>query len=95
MATAVSNIGKMALTCYIGQNLVASLLFGDWGLGLARRMHFGALNMVIAWAAVTALLVVFRTWWLTRFPRGPVEWVWHLSHQRLVRLSSGWTTRQR
>ncbi len=95
VATAVSNVGKMALTCYIGQNLIAGLLFDDRGLGLARKMHFGALNTVLAWALVTALLVAFSTWWLKRFKRGPVEWVWHLSHQRLVRLSSGWTSRRR
>ncbi|WP_307781303.1 DUF418 domain-containing protein [Agilicoccus flavus] len=38
---AVSNVGTMALTCYIGQNLIASVLFYDWGFGLARHMTWG------------------------------------------------------
>lgn len=33
----LSYVGKMALTCYILQNLICSLIFYDYGLGLARR----------------------------------------------------------
>lgn len=84
---AVANVGKMALTCYIGQNLIASILFYDWGLGLARHLHWGVWNDIVAWLAVSTILLVGSALWLRRFRRGPVEWVWHASHQRLVRLT--------
>lgn len=45
---ALSLVGRMALTCYIGQNLIA-----------------------------------FSALWLRRFPRGPVELVWHWSYEAI------------
>nr|WP_246308533.1 DUF418 domain-containing protein [Kineosphaera limosa] len=80
VGTAVSNVGKMALTCYIGQNLIASILFYNWGFGLAQHLRWGVWNTILAWAFVSAILLVFSALWLRRFRRGPVEWLWHASH---------------
>lgn len=82
---AVSNVGKMALTCYIGQNLIASILFYNWGLGLAQYLRWGVWNTIIAWAGVSAILLIFSALWLRRFSRGPVEWLWHLSHAWIMK----------
>jgi uncharacterized protein len=65
-------VGRMALTAYLAQSVVAAVVFV--GLGT-----YGA------WTATSALLVVAGTWvlllvacplWLRWFRFGPVEWVW-------------------
>ena len=84
----LSYVGKMALTCYILQNLICSLIFYDYGLGLARRfpdVDNTVLTMVV-YAVVCAMLITLSWAWLRRFPRGPVEWVWHLSYEAICRV---------
>lgn len=65
-------VGQMALTAYLAQSVVATVVFVGWGT-------YGA------WTATSALLVVAATWalllvgcplWLRWFRFGPVEWVW-------------------
>ena len=75
-------VGRSALTCYIGQNVIASALCYQWGLGLAGRWgHLGAPFAVGVWVLVSALLVVGASWWMRRFPRGPVEALWDLAYR--------------
>jgi uncharacterized protein len=66
--------GRMALTNYLLQSVVGTLLFYQYGLGLwgqvSRAWQFA---LVIA---VFALQLVFSRWWLRRFRFGPVEWLW-------------------
>ncbi len=81
---ALTNVGKMALTCYVGQNLIASILFYGWGFNLSGKLHYGELNDIIAWFVVATILVAFSTVWLRFFKRGPIEWVWHISHTWIV-----------
>ena len=79
----LSHVGRMALTCYLAQNLLASILFYDWGLGLANRTtHLNATAVTLAgYVLIAAILVAFSALWLRRFPRGPVEWAWHASYE--------------
>lgn len=79
-------VGRMALSCYILQNLVCSALFHGWGLGL-NSVDPGARLWVTACAylAVCTAMVLVSRWWLGRFSRGPVEWAWHASYRVLVR----------
>jgi uncharacterized protein len=80
-------VGRTALSCYIAQNVVASVLCYPWGLGLATRFG-GPWFAVAVWALVCALLVAGASWWLRRFSRGPVEALWDRAYrapQRLVR----------
>ncbi len=66
--------GQMALSNYLAQAVIFSVIFYGCGLGL-----FGQLG-----SAITALLglVVFAGqlltshWWLQRFRFGPAEWLW-------------------
>jgi uncharacterized protein len=67
-------VGRMALTNYLTQTLVASAIFYGWGLG-----YFG--KMGSAWGlalscAIFAAQIPFSAWWLRRYQFGPVEWVW-------------------
>ncbi|MFP7722742.1 DUF418 domain-containing protein [Lysobacter sp. A3-1-A15] len=66
--------GRMALTNYLTQSVVCTLLFYGYGLG-----YFEQLSR--AWQvpfvlALFALQVVASRAWLSRFRYGPAEWVW-------------------
>lgn len=66
--------GRMALTNYLMQTILQSLLFYGWGLGL-----IGKLGLVFIYPislALFALQVAYSRWWLARFRFGPVEWLW-------------------
>jgi len=66
--------GRMALTLYLMQSLLASLVFYGYGLGLAGELGRAAqLGFVML---VFALQLVFAHWWLARFTMGPLEWLW-------------------
>lgn len=69
-------VGRTALSCYVLQNLVASVLCYGWGLGLAARFG-GPLFVVALWTGVCALCTGLAVLWLRRFERGPLELVLH------------------
>ena len=65
--------GRMALTNYLSQSLIASLFFfgygfGNWGLSRVDQMLF----VVV----VVVLQIAFSHFWLARFRYGPMEWLW-------------------
>ena len=66
--------GRMALSNYLGQSLVCTLVFYGYGLGWFEQMGR-------AWQLLFAVVlflaqVVFSRWWLQRFRFGPAEWLW-------------------
>ena len=67
-------MGRMALTNYLLQSVVATLLFYGYGLGLARRVS-PSLALLIVLAILAGQLLVSR-WWLRRYRFGPAEWLW-------------------
>lgn len=83
----LSEIGRAALSCYILQNLVASILCYGWGFGLAARFAPEARVpfTVAVYVAVCTVIALFAHCWLRRFERGPVEWLWHSSYRLLNR----------
>lgn len=66
--------GRMALTNYLLQSLVCTLLFYGYGLGLAGLVR-SAVSVLVA-AGIYAAQTVFSGWWLRRFRFGPAEWLW-------------------
>jgi len=66
--------GRMALTHYLLQSLVASTLFYGYGFGLWGQV--GRAGQVVLVLVVFALQVVASHWWLARYRFGPVEWLW-------------------
>lgn len=70
----VEGIGRTALSCYVLQNVLASVICYDWGLGLAGG---GAWQVVLIWAVISLILMVAAPLWLRRWPRGPIELVMH------------------
>ncbi|MGL5867330.1 MAG: DUF418 domain-containing protein [Dermatophilaceae bacterium] len=85
MTTSLTAVGRAALSCYVLQNVVASVLCYGWGLGLAARLGVARVpGTVVVYLAVAAVVVLAARWWLRRFDRGPVEWLWHRSHDALA-----------
>ena len=82
---ALSLVGRMALTCYIGQNLIASIIFYPWGFGVADMIagQWYTYWTLLIYLGIAALLIAFSALWLRRFPRGPVELVWHWSYEAI------------
>ncbi len=66
-------IGRMALSCYVLQNLLSSILFYGWGFGWGGKI--GSLETVGIWFLLSFIQVIFATLWLRQFRQGPMELV--------------------
>jgi len=81
--------GRMALSNYLVQSLVFSLLFYANGMGL---WGIGRTMQVCIALGLCALQICLSHWWLARFQYGPVEWIWRaLTYLTLppMRIKSG------
>ena len=67
-------VGRTALSNYLLQSLVCTMVFNGYGLGLfgTTGPAFG-LSLTIA---VYLLQILLSVWWLRRFRFGPAEWLW-------------------
>lgn len=65
--------GRMALTHYLAQSLVATTLFYSYGLGWYGRVNIW--QAVLLMGAIYAGQLALSPIWLRRFPLGPVEWI--------------------
>ncbi|TXH77220.1 MAG: DUF418 domain-containing protein [Lysobacteraceae bacterium] len=66
--------GRMALSNYLGQSVICTLIFYGYGLGYFERLP-RAWQPAFA-LALFALQVLVSRWWLARFRYGPAEWLW-------------------
>ena len=66
--------GRMALTHYLAQSLVCSLLFYGYGAGLWGELGRAAQTGLVL--VVFALQLAISPVWLARHRHGPVEWLW-------------------
>ena len=75
-------IGRMALTNYLMQSIICSILFHSYGLGFYGKVEVWQ-GIVLA-VLIFALQVQLSRWWLSRFRFGPFEWLWRsLTYFRL------------
>ncbi|OON60920.1 hypothetical protein B0920_18465 [Massilia sp. KIM] len=65
--------GRMALTHYLCQSLVLSLLFYGYGAGLWGMDRTAQVGVALA---LCALQIGISHWWLARFSQGPAERLW-------------------
>ncbi len=70
----LANVGRMAFSNYIGQTLLATLIFYGWGLGLYGRLN--RLELLGVMILIWMLQLLVSAWWLARFRYGPLEWLW-------------------
>jgi uncharacterized membrane protein YeiB len=66
--------GRMALSNYLCQTLVCTLLFAGFGLGLYGTLPRTALAAIVG--TIWLVQLAWSPWWLSRFRLGPVEWAW-------------------
>ncbi len=79
LKTRLSSVGRMALSNYIGQTVLATLIFYGWGLGLYGRLN--RLELVGVVLVIWTLQLIISPWWLSHFRYGPLEWFWRtMSH---------------
>ncbi|MEV0371823.1 DUF418 domain-containing protein [Streptomyces sp. NPDC050636] len=82
LTSALTSVGRMALTCYVLQNVLAMLACYGIGLGLASHWaDSGPWWVMGLWAAICLVLVMGASLWLRRFEHGPLESV----QKRLLR----------
>ncbi len=66
--------GQMALTNYIGQTLICTLLFYDFGFGFYGEFQRYQLYLVVL--TIAAVEMAFSVVWLRTYRFGPLEWIW-------------------
>ena len=71
---ALAPVGQMALTNYLLQSIVCTLIF--YGYGLALFGQVGAAWGIVLTVVIYVLLIPFSHWWMKRFLYGPAEWLW-------------------
>lgn len=70
----IAPLGRMALTQYLLQSVVCTLVFNGYGLGLFGKVSINA--CILGTIAFFPLQVWSSEWWLARFRMGPAEWLW-------------------
>jgi uncharacterized protein len=74
LMSGLARMGRMALTLYLGQSLIAAWIFSGFGLGLWNRLSWPALWLVAF--VILAAQALFAAFWFRGFRYGPVEWLW-------------------
>jgi uncharacterized protein len=64
----------MALSNYLLQSIITSVVFLGWGLGLAGRFDYAGQLLIVA--AIWSLQLALSPVWLRRYRFGPAEWFW-------------------
>ncbi|MBX3392290.1 MAG: DUF418 domain-containing protein [Phycisphaeraceae bacterium] len=73
---AVANVGRMALTNYLMQSVIATFIFYWYGLGLFDQVsRVACVSMVLG---IYLVQVLFSNVWMSFFLYGPMEWLWRL-----------------
>lgn len=66
--------GRMALTTYLTQSVVSTLVF--YGYGFRLLGSFGFTGNLVFTLVLFGCQMALSVWWLRRFRFGPVEWLW-------------------
>lgn len=67
-------VGRMALSAYLLQSILGTLIFYGHGLGLFGQVpRVGQLAIVVV---IWIVLLIACPWWLQHFRFGPAEWLW-------------------
>ncbi len=69
-----TNAGRMSMTIYIMQSLIATSIFYSYGLGLYGQVDI-AVGTIIA-LGIFAVQLIFAELWLSKFSQGPIEFLW-------------------
>lgn len=70
----VAKVGRMSMTTYLTQSVIATTIFYSYGFGL-----YGKVDVLTGtWLAVGIFIVqiIFAEIWLSKFKQGPIEMLW-------------------
>lgn len=70
----LSKAGRMSMTTYITQSVIATTIFYAYGLGL-----YGQVNLItgtLLALGIFAVQLIFAEIWLSKFQQGPLEMIW-------------------
>ena len=70
----LSNVGRLALTNYLLQSIICSIIFYGHGFGFFGDIDRAA--QAFAVLGIWVFLMLFSTLWLKYFNFGPFEWLW-------------------
>ncbi|MBO9583152.1 MAG: DUF418 domain-containing protein [Flavobacterium sp.] len=77
--------GKMTLSNYMAQNILAAFIFSGIGLKVYNNLPYW-FYFFLAISVFIAQLFISK-WWLSKFNYGPVEWLWRvLSYRKMFPL---------
>lgn len=71
---AIGRLGRVAFSAYLGQSLVASLVFGGHGFG--QYGAWGRAELLVGPLLLWALQILIAVSWTRRFRFGPLEALW-------------------
>ncbi|MRX39096.1 DUF418 domain-containing protein [Flavobacterium sp. LC2016-23] len=74
--------GKMTLTNYIAQNILAAFIFSGIGLGIGDAMPYWFYFCLAVFIFIVQLFI--SKWWLSKYNYGPIEWLWRSASYRKV-----------
>ena len=67
-------VGKMALTNYLMQSIIATTIFYGHGLGLFG--NYGRAELYLFVFGIWFFQIIFSHFWMRYFLFGPFEWLW-------------------
>jgi len=79
----LGDVGKMSLSCYVLQNIMASILFYGWGFGLGGKLN--SIEIIAIWMTISLLQIFIAHMCIKHFHFGPLEWVRKGSIQAITR----------
>ncbi|QWH53169.1 DUF418 domain-containing protein [Bacillus mycoides] len=76
LLTYMANMGKMSVSNYLAQSIIATTIFYAYGFGLYGKIgyFFGILLTI----GIYTIQLFVSTYWLQKYRMGPVEYVWRL-----------------
>ncbi len=74
LTSAMARMGRMALTNYLMQTLIATFIMYWWGLG--KFGEVSRVDQVYLAATIYVAQMLFSTVWLKYLSIGPMEWLW-------------------
>lgn len=82
LGRALAAVGRLALSNYLAESVLASVVFYGYGLGWVGRLDRFEQQLVVV--GIWVILLVCSPLWLRWFQFGPAEWVWRsLTYRRV------------
>ncbi|MGI2327446.1 DUF418 domain-containing protein [Planococcus sp. YIM B11945] len=70
----IAKAGRMSLTTYIAQSIIATFIFYSYGLGLYGKVDL--LTGTLIAAGIFVIQLIFAEVWFMKFSKGPLEMIW-------------------